>query len=568
VPGPTRRRHIVFSALTRSFVARFFDNEITAGSGDLKDSFFWLIAFLAPLGILMPWFRTVAYQGIVLVQGTDMLRRVSLADKALYLTLGMAAAGVVAVITWNALLIDRRDALVLGVLPLRVGTIVYAKLVALSIYIGIIVIGMHVGASVSFGFILGTGNTLWFVGSGILAHLVASCVGGMFVLFSVTALQGLLLATSGATTFMRLSPILQFLVGALVLSALVGVPLITHSVVDAIDSGGGRHAWVLATPPVWFVGLYEWSLGTSDPLLRHLAATAGGATAMAVGLTAATYPMAYRRLMRAAVEDVSEGDRPSRFAVLARGLVRVLARRPVTRASIQFLLATVSRAETHRFVLALCAGTIAAFVLPACLSLVSAPLPSAPPVAFLAAPVVAIVFSLVGLRLAAALPAEIRAAWLFPAVDPPGRQARAGVWRTMFAFGVCPAVAVFVPCCWRLWGDLSLAFAHGLLCLAIGGLLTEALLWGYASMPCSSPWHPGRANLRAWWWAYLGAFVLLVQGVPRLSVALHGQPVPLGTAGAIIAACAMILRLFDHRRVAPPSRVEEEAAGGQVLNLD
>jgi hypothetical protein len=45
-------------ALIRLFVARFFENDFTGGGGDLRSSFFWLIAFLAPIGLLLPWTRS------------------------------------------------------------------------------------------------------------------------------------------------------------------------------------------------------------------------------------------------------------------------------------------------------------------------------------------------------------------------------------------------------------------------------------------------------------------------------------------------------------------------------
>ena len=136
------------SALTRAFVARFFDNDFTRGAGDLRSSFFWLIAFLAPIGVFMPWMMAFQYQMWAFRGGTELLRHLAMADKVLYVGLGMAASAAIGVITWSALLIDRRDALVLGVMPVRGGTIVGAKLAALAIYLGIVAVGMHAAASV------------------------------------------------------------------------------------------------------------------------------------------------------------------------------------------------------------------------------------------------------------------------------------------------------------------------------------------------------------------------------------------------------------------------------------
>src|SRR5688572_23224851 len=64
---PSERGQVI--ALARAFLGRFFDNELTAGSTDLKHSFFWLIAAAAMPGIAMPnanlerWGRLAAIRG-------------------------------------------------------------------------------------------------------------------------------------------------------------------------------------------------------------------------------------------------------------------------------------------------------------------------------------------------------------------------------------------------------------------------------------------------------------------------------------------------------------------------
>ena len=270
--------HSQFSALLRSFIARFFDNEITTGTNDLKASFFWLIAFLAPLGILLPWFMMFDYSFVFAQGGAELLRRLSMADKTLYVGLGMVAAGGLGVVTWNSLILDRRDALVLGVLPVHGPTIVAAKLAALGAYVGIVTAGMHAGGSVSFGLILSEGMPLSFAARGIVAHFVASCLASMFMLFAITAVQGVVLTLTGPRVFSRVSPALQLAVTALLLGTFLSLPAISAAVV----SGSTGDSWLVLTPPVWFLGVYEWVLGTSNPALLRLTAIAFIGTAAVV----------------------------------------------------------------------------------------------------------------------------------------------------------------------------------------------------------------------------------------------------------------------------------------------
>ena len=106
-------------ALVRAFLARFFDNEVTAGSHDLKASLFWLIALLAMPGAIAPiliglsslqtttgppdpstwgWAMTARYAGV------EVLRTMSRADKTLYLGFAMVASALISAITWTSVM--------------------------------------------------------------------------------------------------------------------------------------------------------------------------------------------------------------------------------------------------------------------------------------------------------------------------------------------------------------------------------------------------------------------------------------------------------------------------------
>jgi hypothetical protein len=140
-------------ALARAFLFRFFENEITAGSSDLRSSFFWLLSILVPPGMFLQVMALMKWSLANFVYGAEGVRRVAWMDKTMYIGFSMIAAGAVGTIVWNALVVDRRDTLVLGVQPLRGRTIVIAKLLALgtrAIFIG----GMHTISSFEYGMLL------------------------------------------------------------------------------------------------------------------------------------------------------------------------------------------------------------------------------------------------------------------------------------------------------------------------------------------------------------------------------------------------------------------------------
>jgi hypothetical protein len=117
------------------------------------------------------------------------------------------------------------------------------------------------------------------------------------------------------------------------------------------------------TPPLWFLGAYEWVLGTDDPKLLALARTAMLALGAAGLATVASYPLAYRRLMASAVESGSGDSRTGRAAI-AETLARIVGRDPGVRATAQFFLSSAGRLERQRFAIASAIGIALAWGLP------------------------------------------------------------------------------------------------------------------------------------------------------------------------------------------------------------
>ncbi len=553
-----------FDLLARTFFERFFDTEITAGSADLRLSFFWLIAFLATPGIFMPILMSMDWGFIALYHGPEALRVASRGSKVFYLGFAMLASGALSVVVWNSLLLDRRDSLVLGTLPVRGATIVRAKIVALAVYIAILTIAMHALASIAFGACLAVHNSTGFAFAGMIAHFVASTGASAFVLLFVTAAQGVLFASLGPRRFDALSPSLQILLVAALLLGITTLPSLDFSA-----SPGGLSLRLLLTPPLWFLGLYESVLTTSDPTLIGLNRVAVGALATVTAATLISYPLAYRRLVSSVVETGGVGARRRGMRRAAAWVVTCLSRASVTRASVQFFVASLARSSRHRFIVAASIGLSVAAGIPVLFRWwpeLATP-SDAPPIALLALPLQTMVFLLVGLRIAAALPADLGAGWAIACIGPPTPPLRAGTSRTMFAAGVVPITAVMAPIYWRAWGA-PVALTHVIVCLALGAALTEALLWGFDALPCSQPWRSEHANLRIWWPAYLFGFLLITGGLPALEQGAFSSPLASAALVAGLAAIGLTLRVTHRRRrVEPPEDLDEPGAV-QLLNLN
>ena len=434
-------------ALAPAFFSRFFETEITAGATDLRASIFYLIAFLAAPGAAVPLLiglgSSPAIEGpggwgwnmVATHQGVEALRLLALSDKTFYIGCSMAAAGLISAVVWNSLLIDRRDALVLGVLPVSAPTIVLSKLVALAGFIAMVVVGMHLLASVSFGLFLGAENTFVFVLRGMVAHFIASCAASAFVVCAVAGTQGASLALLGPRVFARVTPVLQLALVAITIVGLCLLPRLSHSAAVMMTTNAADLR-ALAVPPFWFVGAYESVLGTPFALMHRLSTIAFSALGSAALLTVVSYAVAYRRLMTAAVEVTPR----SRLRVdLPRWAATIVSRDAEVRAIVHFFVSTLTRLERQRFVLASAIGAGLAWGLPGWI-VVARGVPQQPPATILAVPFSLMLAVLVAFRMAAALPADPRASWAFDFSLASWRTTRRALERAMLMFGVAPVV--------------------------------------------------------------------------------------------------------------------------------
>ena len=561
---------LAVSPLTRTFFVRFFENDLTGGTSDLRSSFFWMIAFFGTPGALIPVIMSVNWEGAVIVGGTELLRVVSRADKVLYLGLAMISSGLISAGVWSSVLLDRRDSLVLGTLPLTGARIVRAKLTALAIYVALMAFGIHTASALTYGFILSTHNTFAFLLTGIAAHMTAACAAAAFVMFGVAAFQGLFFAALGPRWFFVVSTWLQSLVMAVAIVGLLALPTISGSTVDTLaGSGPDVRPWILYTPPLWFLGIYESVLGTSDENLHTLATIAVAALGSVCLVTFVSYPMAYRRLVATVVELPKMSGRQGWAARAVEAVVVAASRRGATRAASQFYTTAIRRSATHRLAMAVTVGVTAAVMAPTILEWAPrfATMPPSAPVSLLGLPLQAMFLLLVGLRVSASLPADLPSRWMLDSIGASPTKLRSGLWRSMFVAAVVPvALAVFVIY-GRIWG-MGVSPIHALLCVTVGATLVEMLLWGFDGMPCAKPWRPEHANLRKWWPAYLGLFALVGVGVPAIERMCFDEDTGFVALFATIVGVGLVLRVTHlRRRIIPDENVDEPPAV-QILNLD
>lgn len=520
-------------ALFDAFLARFFENEISNNSRDMKGSFLRMVGMLAAPGLLLPISNLFKWS---MLAGTDegALRRALIGDKTLYITMSMGAMMLLTAVVWQALLVDRRDAIVLGSFPVRVRAIVGAKIAALFAYLGIVAGGMHVVASLMYGMALS--QSPFGMLRAIPAHFIASTLACLFACLAVAAFQAVVLAVGGSRVLGKLTAPAQLLLAAAGLLLFLLSPLVAATAVD-YAAGNARSAWAVWLPPVWFVGLYEVIVGEAPRVMPAMALRALAGVAAVVAILVAAYPIAYRRVARAAIAGSPLGGRRSMGAFLLRAIMGLLPLRTDTRGAAHFILLTLGRVARQKLIVASALGAALAMCLPFILKWAShTGVLAVPGRSHIAVPFVFVMFGIAGVRMAYNLPVDHAASWIFSTAVRPSRIGATAARTATWLLGIATPVAICLPIYAWFWSP-AVAVSLTLTLAAFGACIAELSLHSVDFVPFTRGYSPERGKLQSRWPFYFAALIVCLQLLPAivraLLVAGHYWPAP-----AFLAAVA------------------------------
>lgn len=306
------------------------------------------------------------------------------ADRLLIFGGSMVIMALVAVVQWDRLSVDARDASILGVLPLRHGQIVQAKWMATALFAGAAALLLNAVPSLIYPIIsIGRLDASWLLVLQLtLLQLSIGILAGVLGFLLVLTIRESLLALLGPRAFARISAAAQ---ASLVVTGLLAFFLQPPFAMRALKDG---HPVARYLPAVALAGAFEEIAGhrvaalPAAPLPRRverraatildqyrvaLAHVAGATrrTALAIpGLVLLLGSMLLwnnRRRLEAPVL-AARGTRLSRD--VARRVWRGAAPRPETRAGATFAWRTLLRSQPHRLLLAvgLAAGLAAGAV--------------------------------------------------------------------------------------------------------------------------------------------------------------------------------------------------------------
>lgn len=539
--------------LARATFSGFFESELmTPGLPQVRLVIFAIVALMFP-AIQLPLRAWQAYLAASRYR-PDVLDLLMWPHKLLFITLAMVGTAVVSLVIWDNVFPDRRDAFIIGHLPIRPRTIVAARLVALAALMCLIALGAALPSALFYGLVAG-GYSPGGIPRTVIAHFVATMGASMFAFLLLLSLQGLLINVIPGRWLQRAMILLQFLFVVASLEAL----MFMHPVVDALEKAmapGEQNAvagagWMSWAPPAWFLGLYEVIAGTSRPVARF-AVPAVVALALLLPIAFGLYAFTYQRLTRRAVEarDTERiGGGVGREPVAA-WVGAALTRSAIAGAVCRFTVVTLLRSRRHRLLLTIFAGvgtTAAATGVLVPLSRQGRIASILTAETILPIGLVFVFFLVVGLRTLFAIPAEPSANWAFKLSDAEDARLHVrGAVSAMVSVGVLPVIVLLGPLHVFVLG-LGVTAIHSALLLVAGYLLAEVVLNGFRRVPFTSAYAAPAARARVMWPFWLGGFLVFSFGLSGIEGRLIDRPTAAWALVAGVAVAGFVVRFSRER---------------------
>ncbi len=539
-----------FRVLYRDFLFRLVDLELLSAAGDVPKLLGQFGAMLAAFGftITIFTFPALARSGIPFEKLIGPVR----IEQEFLIATTMVIAGLFSVLAWNAVFPDRRDSLILGLLPVRLRTIFLAKVAAIATALAVCTVAVNLFTGLSFPFLAvappgGLLATLRSLG----AYWLAMAAAGLFVCCALLALQGLAAQLLSYRLLLRVSSFLQL--------AAFFVSLGVYFLKPTFTRLAGPLDWL---PSFWFCGLLQVLNGASDPHFRTLTLRALWSLLIVFSVAVCTLALAYQRNIRRIIEqpDIAPADRGRPATRIGSFLAARLLARPIERAILLFTARTIARSRQHRLLLAAYSGIGLAIALAYARDFlygsssrdgawrdlrwnhVNGP--------FLVGSLVLLFFAVIGARAVFAMPIALRSNWIFriTAVHSPGAYS-AAVRRSLYALTAIPIWILSAALFFAIW-PVRFAGLHMAIMVVTGILMVEISLHRFRKIPFACSYLPGKAKIHT----KLGTVGIGFLLAASLGVQIEFWAMHKNTRFAVLFAILLVSAVLAWRRTAEFAR--------------
>jgi hypothetical protein len=498
-----------FSLLTRHFLERFFNHEAASPDGDAKTRLVQ-IAFATSLPpfivaiYLWPVYHPIAgWPPSQPSTGAPPTYWLQVNHHLFFIVYSFVVMGIATVFEWDLFFPDLLDLFVLGPLPIHSRRAFAARVTAISILIGGLLLDTNLFSSFVLPMAMDPPDLLRF----LAGHILAVGGSGLFAAASILALQGLCISVFGERLFRKVALLLQGSAITVLVMLMLLFPVISGVVPAMLQS---ESLAARCFPPFWFLGIDQSLIEGPKalPIYATLARTGFCAIFLVSLLAILTYPLAYLRKMRQLVE--GPGSRRA-MNPLVRPIDRVLhttvIRGPLRRAIFHFISQTLLRVPRYRIYLVLYGGIGLSVVTASILrfTVIHQQIRTQVSADGIRVAVGIVVFWVVaGFRMAFVSSGNERGRWIFRVIhgSPPDvhslteqlSSARVWVllWTAVVTFGAWSIFRAIAPA--ELLTGRAIA-AQALLAASMCLLLTDAFFLGVTSLPFTSEHAREQPNL-------------------------------------------------------------------------
>ena len=400
---------------------------------------------------------------------------------------------------WDSTFPDKRDAMVLGTLPVLPRTILLAKLAASSSVLGIALIALNFasGAAMSIVFGGGSNGMIRFFLGWWFTLLAASA----FLYGAVLAIQGLGALLLPRRLFLRASAILQLSAfGAILAGRFLQPWLATFP--ELTDPA--HHALLAWSPTFWFFALFNHINGTLPREIQWIANRAWIALGFTLLGSLSSLALCYLRTMKNTVEQPDLDPRASSIALLPR------LGNSLRSAIALFCFRSILRSRQHRVALAFYWSIVFAIALSMAQNMISEP-PQPISNGLIMPTILMMGFAVVGLRGVFSLPVSLKANWILRITQlRPTSDYIAATRRSLQLFGVLPILLVSAALSYH-FRPLSQAYQHVAFLAIFGCILVELSLIHFDKVPFTCSFMPGKTDIQVIFWG--AAFVCTILGL-------------------------------------------------------
>lgn len=450
----------------------------------------------------------------------------------------MLAAGIFAVISWDAVFPDRRDIMVLSPLPVTARTILLAKLGASGGILALAILSLNCLSGFVWPFVLG-------IPGGFIAGFVRTCAAWWFTLISASlflyssalAVQGLSALLLPRRMFMRFSAVAQLAVFAAILSVYFLQGTLTSPA--AFMAPGNQ--WLLASSPsFWFFALFNQLRGVLPQQLAWVAQRAWIALAVSLSGGLLSLLLCYLRTMKKTAEepDLLPAKRGfSQTPVLAGGLQTAIT---------MFSLRTLLRSRNHRVILAFYLSIVFALALATAHRALQAGQPRPFTNEFPIVTNIMMAVAVIGFRKVFSIPISLTANWILRTTQlHPSEHFVAAARNTLLLFAVVP-VWIVSACLGLCFRSPSMVAGHLLILALLGVILAEVSLIRFRKVPFTCSLLPGGTNFQLVFWAGLVGFILLTLFV--ISLEMPALQDPLRYTQMVVSLCMIAAGIWALNR--------------------